>query len=106
MQQIGTIDWPYRWNRPSLALISQMDGANQAILYGSDDSGECAAMIALLSELGVDFVYRPVNRDPIALREWEELDGDRVPLLRMGRNTIVRGFDRIKVQQMLGWVGC
>jgi hypothetical protein len=29
-----------------------------------------------------------------------------VPLLRMGKNSIVRGFDRIKVQQMFGWVGC
>lgn len=106
MRWIGTIDWLYRWNRPTLALISQMDGTSEAILYGSDDSSECVAMIRLLDELGVDYVYRQVNRDPAAMREWELLDGDRVPLLRMGRNTIVRGFDRIKVQQMLGWVGC
>jgi hypothetical protein len=24
----------------------------------------------------------------------------------MGHNSIVRGFDRIKVQQLFGWVGC
>jgi len=24
----------------------------------------------------------------------------------MGKNSIVRGFDRIKVQQLIGWVGC
>jgi len=29
-----------------------------------------------------------------------------VPLLRFGNNSIVRGFDRIKIQQMFGWVGC
>ncbi|HKV86753.1 MAG TPA: glutaredoxin domain-containing protein [Candidatus Dormibacteraeota bacterium] len=83
-----------------------MDHSNDAILYGSDDSGESTAMIQLLHELGVDFEYRSVNRDPAAMREWEQLDGERVPLLRMGKNSIVRGFDRIKIQQMFGWVGC
>jgi hypothetical protein len=24
----------------------------------------------------------------------------------MGNNSIVRGLDRIKVQQLIGWVGC
>jgi hypothetical protein len=24
----------------------------------------------------------------------------------MGHNSIIRGFDRIKVQQLFGWVGC
>ena len=63
-------------------------------------------MVELLNELGVAFVYRSVNRDPTAMREWEQLDGERVPLLRMGNNSIVRGLDRIKVQQLIGWVGC
>lgn len=83
-----------------------MDSAGEAVLYGSDDSRESSAMVELLNELGVAFEYRSVNRDPIALREWEQLDGERVPLLRMGHNSIVRGFDRIKVQQLFGWVGC
>jgi hypothetical protein len=83
-----------------------MDNTNDAVLYGSDDSGESTAMVQLLNELGVEFEYRAVNRDPAAHREWERLDGERVPLLRMGKNSILRGFDRIKVQQMFGWVGC
>jgi glutaredoxin len=83
-----------------------MENTGEAILYGSDDSGECTAMVQLLNELGIEFEYRSVNRDPAALREWEQLDGEHVPLLRMGKNSIVRGFDRIKVQQMFGWVGC
>jgi hypothetical protein len=83
-----------------------MDNLNDAVLYGSDDSGESTAMVELLTELGIQFEYRAVNRDPAAMREWEQLDGERVPLLRMGKNSIVRGFDRIKVQQMFGWVGC
>jgi hypothetical protein len=105
MHGIGTIDWLYRWNGPTLALLIQMDG-NEAVLYGSDESRESTAMVDLLNELGVEFVYRRVNRDPSAMREWEQLDGERVPLLRVGKNSIVRGFDRIKVQQLIGWVGC
>ena len=83
-----------------------MDNTNKAVLYGSDESRECTAMVELLNELGVQFEYRCVTRDPSAMREWEQLDGDRVPLLRMGNNSIVRGLDRIKVQQLIGWVGC
>ena len=83
-----------------------MDNNGEVILYGSDESGESTAMITLLNELGVEFTYRAVNRDPAAIREWEQLDGEHVPLLRMGKNSIVRGFDRIRVQQMFGWVGC
>jgi hypothetical protein len=83
-----------------------MDNTSEAVLYGSDESRESTAMVELLNELGVAFVYRSVNRDPSAMREWEQLDGERVPLLRVGKNSIVRGFDRIKVQQLTGWVGC
>jgi hypothetical protein len=81
-------------------------GSSEAVLYGSDESGESTAMVALLNELGVEFEFRSLDRDPAAMREWEELDGDRVPLLRMGNHSIVRGFDRIRVQQLFGWVGC
>jgi glutaredoxin len=63
-------------------------------------------MADLLHELGVRFEFRSVSRDSAARREWEQLDGDRVPLLRLGNHSIVRGFDRIKVQQLFGWVGC
>jgi glutaredoxin len=83
-----------------------MDSSGEAVLYGSDGSRDSTAMVELLNELGVAFEYRSVTRDPIALREWEQLDGEQVPLLRMGHNSIVRGFDRIKVQQLFGWVGC
>jgi hypothetical protein len=81
-------------------------GNAEAVLYGSDDSYESIAMVELLNELGVQFEYRAVNRDDAAAREWEQLDGDRLPMLRFGNNAFVRGFDRIKIQQLFGWVGC
>jgi len=81
-------------------------GNSDAVLYGSDESQDSRAMANLLNELGVRFEFRSVSRDSAARREWEQLDGDLVPLLRLGNNSIVRGFDRIKVQQLFGWVGC
>jgi hypothetical protein len=81
-------------------------GAATAVLYGADGSRDSAAMAELLNDLGVEFEYRSVSQDPAARREWEDLDGERLPLLRVGINSIVRGLDRIKVQQLTGWVGC
>ncbi len=81
-------------------------GNSDAVLYGADESPDSKAMAELLNELGVRFEFRSVSRDSAARREWEQLDGDGVPLLRFGNNAIVRGFDRIKIQQMFGWVGC
>jgi glutaredoxin-related protein len=83
-----------------------MDNSGEAVLYGSDESGESTAMVNLLNELGVQFEYRCINHDAAAMREFEQLDGESLPLLRMGHNSILRGFDQIKVQQLFGWVGC
>ena len=81
-------------------------GDAQAVLYGSDGERESNAMIELLNELGVKFEYRAVDHDPAATKEWEQLDGERLPMLRFGNHAIIRGFDRIKIQQLFGWVGC
>ena len=83
-----------------------MDSPDEAVLYGSDESLESTAMVDLLNELGIQFKYRRVDRDAAAMREWEQLDGTSVPLLRMGNNVIVHGLDRVKLQQLTGWVGC
>ena len=87
-------------------MNGKMNGASDAVLYGTDGSRESVAMAELLNEMGVAFEYRSVNRDPAARKEWEDLDGERLPMLRLGSQGIVRGLDRIKVQQLVGWVGC
>ena len=87
-------------------MNGKMNGASDAVLYGTDGSRESVAMAELLNEMGVAFEYRSVNRDPAARKEWEDLDGERLPMLRLGSRGIVRGLDRIKVQQLVGWVGC
>ena len=87
-------------------MKSSSRGPADAVLYGADGSRESVAMADLLTEMGVEFEYRSVNRDPAARREWEDLDGERLPMFRLGSKGIVRGLDRIKVQQLVGWVGC
>lgn len=79
--------------------------STDAVVYGTDESLDSQAMMDLLNELGVKFEFRSVAQDS-ARREWEQLDGESVPMLRVGNNWIIRGFDRIKVQQLFGWVGC
>jgi hypothetical protein len=109
MPAIGTIDWLYGCTEASVGGVNGLNGrrrATDAILYGADGSRESAAMVDLLNEMGVEFEYRSVNSDPAARREWEDLDGESIPMLRLGSNGIVRGLDRIKVQQLIGWVGC
>jgi len=108
MSAIKTIDLLYGWCTTSVVGMKngKANGAADAILYGADGSRESAAMAELLREMGVEFEYRSVNSDPAARREWEDLDGERIPMLRLGSAGIVRGLDRIKVQQLVGWVGC
>jgi glutaredoxin len=81
-------------------------GSEEAVLYGSDECDETRAIAQLLREMGVDFRFKVVNRDAAAQLEWEQLDGERVPMLRMGNRAIVRGLDQVRIQQLFGWVGC
>lgn len=107
MGAIKTIDLLYGGWKDSVGdMNGRVRGAADAILYGADGSRESAAMAELLNEMGVEFEYRSVNQDPAARREWEDLDGERIPMLCLGSKGIVRGLDRIKVQQLVGWVGC
>jgi hypothetical protein len=106
MPAIKTIDLLYGSNETSVAWMKGRRLVADAVLYGADGSRDSAAMADLLNEMGVEFEYRSVNRDPAARSEWEDLDGERIPMLRLGSMGIVRGLDRIKVQQLFGWVGC
>jgi hypothetical protein len=107
MSAIRRIDLLYGMGEGSvIGMNEKMNGASDAVLYGTDGSRESVAMADLLNEMGVAFEYRSVNRDPAARKEWEDLDGERLPMLRLGSQGIVRGLDRIKVQQLVGWVGC
>jgi hypothetical protein len=78
-----------------------------AIIYGETDSRETEVMRDYLDSIGIDCRVRHIdNGDPGARREWEELDGQVTPLLVLDRNRIVRGLDRTRVDQLVGWIGC
>ena len=78
-----------------------------AILYCRTGEGDSEVMRDYLQGLSVGCRLRHIdNGDPSARREWEELDGEVTPLLVLGEGRIVRGLDRTRVDQLLGWIGC
>ena len=78
-----------------------------AILYRRMDEAESEVMQEYLQDLGIGCRVRHIdNGDPSARREWEDLDGEVTPLLIMDKGRIVRGFDRTRVDQLVGWIGC
>ena len=78
-----------------------------AIIYCGTDDSDSQVMHDYLKGLGIGCRMRHIdNGDPTARREWEDLDGEVTPLLIIDRDRIVRGLDRIRVDQLVGWIGC
>lgn len=78
-----------------------------AIIYCETDDRQSAVMQEYLRDHHVGCRLRHIdNGDPSARREWEELDGEITPLVVLGQGRIVRGFDRTRVDQLLGCIGC
>lgn len=78
-----------------------------AIIYSRTDDADSVVMEHYLRGLGIGCRVRHIdNGDPSARREWEELDGQVTPLLVLDRGRIVRGLDRTRVDQLIGWIGC
>ena len=60
-----------------------------------------------LENLGLSPKLRNIDEgDTAARREWEDFDGQVTPLTVIDQRQIIRGFDRTRVDQLLGWVGC
>lgn len=78
----------------------------EAIIYCRSGDVESQVLREYLQGLGIDPEMRPVDGDPGARQEWEELDGQVTPLLILEHRRIVRGLDRARVDQLVGWIGC
>lgn len=76
------------------------------VIYCRDDDAESLVLREYLQGLGIDPEMRRVDGDVGARREWEELDGQVTPLLVIDHRRIVRGLDRARVDQLVGWIGC
>jgi hypothetical protein len=86
-------------------MLSKMTGMD-AVIYCRADDPESQVMREYLSDLGIDCRMRAVDGDAVALQEWEDLDGQVTPLLVLDHRRIVRGLDRARVDQLVGWIGC
>jgi hypothetical protein len=78
-----------------------------AIIYCRTGDRDSEVMRDYLRDLSIGCTVRHIdNGDPGARREWEDLDGQVTPLLVLDQHRIVRGFDRTRVNQLVGWIGC
>jgi hypothetical protein len=77
-----------------------------AVIYTRDGCEESVVMRDYLRGLGIESRMRAVDGDAVARREWEDLDGQVTPLLVIDQRQIVRGLDRARVDQLVGWIGC
>lgn len=77
------------------------------VIYSREGELESEVMHDYLKTLGLDASVRHVdNGDAAARRAWEDLDGEVTPLTVIDSTRIVRGFDRARVDQLVGWIGC
>jgi hypothetical protein len=78
-----------------------------AIIYSRTGDRDSEVMRDYLRSLSIGCRVRHIdNGDASARREWEDLDGQVTPLLVLDQRRIVRGFDRTRVDQLVGWIGC
>jgi hypothetical protein len=77
-----------------------------AVIYVREGCADSAVMRDYLRSLGIESRVRAVDGDAAARREWEDLDGQVTPLLVIDKRQIVRGLDRARVDQLVGWIGC
>jgi glutaredoxin len=77
-----------------------------AVIYTRDGCKDSEVMREYLRGLGIESRMRAVDGDAVARREWEDLDGQVTPLLVIDQRQIVRGLDRARVDQLVGWIGC
>jgi hypothetical protein len=80
--------------------------AMDAVIYCRNGEPESQVMREYLTTLGIDCRMRPVDGDARAMQEWENLDGQVTPLLVLDEHRIVRGFNRARVDQLVGLIGC
>jgi hypothetical protein len=78
-----------------------------AIIYCRTGDTDSEVMRDYLRDLSVGCRVRHIDDgDPGARREWEDLDGEVTPVITIDRTQIVRGLDRTRLENFIGWVGC
>lgn len=76
------------------------------VLYGRAGDPDSETMRDYFDSRGIDYRMRTIDVDRDARREWEDLDGQVTPVITIDRTQIVRGLDRTRLENFIGWVGC
>lgn len=88
-----------------LSIVSY-DLSMGVVMYTRRGCAASGVMADHLARLGIAFRSRDVDRDGLARREWEDLDGQVTPLIVIDSGRIVRGLDRTRFDQLVGLIGC
>jgi glutaredoxin len=76
------------------------------VLYGRQGEADSETMRDYLEARGINYRMRTIDADRQARQEWEDLDGQVTPVITIDRTRIVRGLDRTRLENLMGWVGC
>jgi hypothetical protein len=95
----------FLWVIANPLTVLKMSGMG-AVIYCRTNDPESQVMHEYMTGLGIDCSMRAVDGDAGARQEWEDLDGQVTPLLVLDQRRIVRGFNRARVDQLVGLIGC
>jgi glutaredoxin len=76
------------------------------VLYGKSDCPESETLRRYLDSCGVVYRMKVIDADGAARQEWEDLDGEASPLIAIDSRRFIRGLDRTRLDQALGFIGC
>ena len=76
------------------------------VLYGRANDPDSQTMREYFESRGISYRMRSIDSDGSARQEWEDLDGQVTPVVTIDATRIVRGLDRTRLDNFIGWVGC
>ena len=76
------------------------------VIYAKQGCVDSEVMRDYLKNLGLSATMRRVDGDATTRQEWEDLDGQVTPIITIDHTRIVRGLNRTRLDDLMGFVGC
>ena len=87
-----------QWLNPPAPIV--VPAGFQAILYGTEWCGYCAATRKLLAERNIPYREYDIEKSAEGLAQYEKLHGNGVPVLVINKE-VIQGFDETAIEQAL-----
>jgi len=80
-----------------------MSQTSPVIVYGAEWCGFCHVAMQYFDKKGVKYEYRDVDTNPDWIQESIQKSGQTgIPVLDFGNGKVVVGFDRPKIDELIG----